>query len=429
MREIAVMAWRHTSRRQGRTTLTVLGIAIGFGAIIAILSLSYGVKRSVEEGFDAIATDAIVIPIPREVYETATEGGRGPGQGLNRPEQGVAQLPGGARTRIEAGYIDQNSLDEMIAIPGVTGYVARSSTILIQTRITTPRGGERLVQMPAMAIDPAAEEALGQIVVESGRWPGYLEGLAGQALQRIGGFSPGEALTVTSEAGEEYELTISGLAGMNREARFGGTPNVPIFIGFETVGLFTNVTRYSAVVLQTGSRGEAKEVADLLQASNPNITALTYDDFTETIESTLNQYSLFLLSIGVLAVAVAALGSANTMVVSTMERTREIGIMKATGAKSGFIMKGFLIESALLGLVGGVVGVVFGYIGSHVLEYMVFRLNLGRLAQAAAGFEPYIPLWLIPFSVLLAVAVTVISGSYPAVRASKLDPVEAIRYE
>jgi putative ABC transport system permease protein len=156
---------------------------------------------------------------------------------------------------------------------------------------------------------------------------------------------------------------------------------------------------------------------------------LTFEDFTETIERTLNQYSLFLLSIGVLAVAVAALGSANTMVVSTMERTREIGMMKATGAKNAFILKGFLFESALLGLVGGVVGVVFGYIGSRILEYLVVRLNIGRLAGAAAGFSPYIPLWLIPFSILLAVGVTLISGSYPAWRASRLDPVEAIRYE
>ncbi len=426
MREIGTMAWRHTSRRQGRTTLTVLGIAIGFGAIIAILSLSFGVKRSVEESFEPIAKDAIVIPIPREVYESGTGS-----QPVQRPGQigpGIGGRLPATQTRIETGYIDQATLDEILKTPGVVGYVARSSAINLQTWIQMP-AGERLVRMPAMAINPESEQALGQIVLESGSWPRYMEALAGQILQRIGGFEVGETLTVLDDDGQAFELTISGRAGTSREARFGSAPNTPIFIDFDTASLFTNVTRYSTVILKAQTRSGARDVADLVQAGNPNLTVLTFDDFTETIESTLNQYSLFLLSIGILAVAVAALGSANTMVVSTMERTREIGIMKATGAKNGFILRGFLVESALLGLVGGIVGVVFGYIGSRILEYMVFNLNIGRFAQAAQGFAPYIPLWLIPFSIVLAVLVTVISGSYPAWRASRLDPVEAIRYE
>ena len=68
-------------------------------------------------------------------------------------------------------------------------------------------------------------------------------------------------------------------------------------------------------------------------------------------------------------------------------------------------------------------------VGSRILEYMFFYLNIAMLTQAARGFDPYIPLWLIPFSMALAVAVTLISGSYPAWRASRLDPVEAIGYE
>lgn len=283
--------------------------------------------------------------------------------------------------------------------------------------------------MTVTAIDPEGEKTLGQIVLDSGSWPGYMEGLASQILLRLRRVSVGDGITLVSDEGERYNLTISGIVGQSREARFGAPPNVPLLITFQTAALFTNDTSFSGIVLSTNGMAEAREVADAVQSGYPNLTVLTFEDFTETIERTLNQYSLFLLSIGVLAVAVAALGSANTMVVSTMERTREIGIMKATGAKNGFVLKGFLLESALLGLVGGVVGVIFGYVGSRILEYLVVRLNIGRLAGAAAGFSPYIPLWLIPFSIILAVTVTLISGSYPAWRASRLDPVEAIRYE
>ncbi len=417
MREIATMAWRHTSRRQGRTTLTVLGIAIGFGAIIAILSLSFGVRRSVEATLSPIASDAIVLPVPREVYDSSSAGQGGIGQGgglLNRLRA----------SRIETVGIDQEIFNEIISTPGVVSHMGRSTPIPVRAIWR-----DREIRMTVTAIDPEGEKTLGQIVLDSGSWPGYMEGLASQILLRLRRVSVGDGITLVSDEGERYNLTISGIVGQSREARFGAPPNVPLLITFQTAALFTNDTSFSGIVLSTNGMAEAREVADAVQSGYPNLTVLTFEDFTETIERTLNQYSLFLLSIGVLAVAVAALGSANTMVVSTMERTREIGIMKATGAKNGFVLKGFLLESALLGLVGGVVGVIFGYVGSRILEYLVVRLNIGRLAGAAAGFSPYIPLWLIPFSIILAVTVTLISGSYPAWRASRLDPVEAIRYE
>jgi len=417
MREIATMAWRHTSRRQSRTTLTVLGVAIGFGAIIAILSLSFGVKRSVEATLRPIASDAIVLPLAREVYDSSSVGQVGIGQGggiLSRLRA----------SRIETVGIDQETFNEIVSTPGVASYLGRSTPIPVRAIWR-----DREIRMTVTAIDPEGEKPLGQIVLDSGDWPGYMEGLASQILLRLRQVSVGDRITLASEEGERYNLTISGIVGQSREARFGAPPNVPLLVTFQTAALFTNDTSYSGIVLSTSDMAEARRVADAVQSGYPNLTVLTFEDFTETIERTLNQYSLFLLSIGILAVAVAALGSANTMVVSTMERTREIGMMKATGAKNGFILKGFLLESALLGLVGGIVGVVFGYVGSRVLEYLVVRLNIGRLAGATARFSPYIPLWLIPFSIFLAVAVTLISGSYPAWRASRLDPVEAIRYE
>ncbi len=416
MREIATMAWRHTTRRQVRTALTVLGIAIGFGAIIAILSLSFGVKRSVEATLSPIATDAIVLPLPKEIYDSSGAGQPGIGQG------GVlARL---RTARIETVGIDQQTLDEIVSTPGVESYVARSTPIPVRAVWR-----DREIRMTVVAIDPEGERSIGQIVLDSGSWPGYLEALAGQILLRFQQVSVGDSVTLVDDQGGLHNLTISGIVGQSREARFGAPPNVPLLVTFQTAALFTNETSYAGILLSTSSRTEARQVADAVQSGYPNLTVLTFEEFTETIERTLNQYSLFLLSIGVLAVAVAALGSANTMVVSTMERTREIGIMKATGAKNGFILKSFLFESALLGLAGGIAGVAFGFVGSRILEYLVVRLNIGRLAGAAAGFSPYIPLWLIPFSVLLAVAVTLISGSYPAWKASRLDPVEAIRYE
>jgi len=417
MREIAILAWRHLSRRQSRTALTILGVAIGFGAIIAILSLTYGVRKSVEERLDPLATDVMILPMPKRVTQQPMPLGSG---------RQIPGLPSGAGRRpimrIQTQALDNRTLQELISLPGVKGYAARSTAFSVKAL-----WNEREIQMYAVAINPEAERNFGQLQIVNGTWPSYMEALATEVFVRLGSISPGDKITLINVDEDQYEVRISGIVAASREARFGLPPNAPLLMDFETASLFANETGYAGLVLEAESREKAQSLAEMIQDTHPNLTVLSFQQFSEAIENTLSQYTVFLLSIGILSVAVAALGTANTMIVSAMERTREIGIMKATGAKDNFILKGFLFESALIGLVGGITGVVLGYLGSKILEVLVIRLNIARMG--ANAFSPYIPIWLIPFSIGLAVLITVLSGFYPAWRASKLDPVEAIRYE
>jgi putative ABC transport system permease protein len=125
----------------------------------------------------------------------------------------------------------------------------------------------------------------------------------------------------------------------------------------------------------------------------------------------------------------------NIMTVSVIERTREIGILKAVGAKSRTILTIFLAEAALVGILGSIIGVPTGYGLAHVLSYIVARFGafqpdwVGRTEVERATVAPIFSLIWVIIAVIFGIAICILFGLYPARKAAKLDPVEALRYE
>jgi putative ABC transport system permease protein len=135
---------------------------------------------------------------------------------------------------------------------------------------------------------------------------------------------------------------------------------------------------------------------------------------------------------GEIALLVAAIGIANTMTMSILERTREIGLMKAVGATNRDVLSIFLGEAAGIGFLGGLGGALIGWLLAQAINVMA----LGRLASQAAeqgGIPPslaiYTPLWLILFALIFSTLIGMISGLYPALRAATMIPVQALKYE
>jgi putative ABC transport system permease protein len=150
--------------------------------------------------------------------------------------------------------------------------------------------------------------------------------------------------------------------------------------------------------------------------------------FQETITSTLNTISLFLAAIAAISLVVGAVGIANTMFTAVLEKTKEIGIMKAIGAKDIDIMLIFLFNSGLIGLVGGVGGIILGIFGSGFIGYLAGSETTGggftRMFGGAA-----ITSELLLGALFFSIVIGMIAGAIPAYRASKLNPVDALRYE
>ncbi|MBU2235680.1 ABC transporter permease [Patescibacteria group bacterium] len=169
-----------------------------------------------------------------------------------------------------------------------------------------------------------------------------------------------------------------------------------------------------------------------LQAVREQIEGMGYQ--VDSIADTVGQidkiflvFELVMALFGVIAMFVAAMGSLNTLTVSLLERTREIGVMKALGATSRDIYRLFLVEAIMIGMTGGIIGIIIGYLMGKGVNY-----GINYLAARAGGEQVtifYTPLWFVGVVALIAFLVSVVTGLYPARRAGKINPLDALRYE
>jgi putative ABC transport system permease protein len=132
-------------------------------------------------------------------------------------------------------------------------------------------------------------------------------------------------------------------------------------------------------------------------------------------------------AIGIMALFIATLGLVNTLIMSIYERTKEIGILKALGAKDGQIRKLFIIEAGGLGLLGALLGLPLGWLVTKIADLILFATLLGNLEEEVVLFQ--FPWFLILGSILFSVLFSMLAGLYPAMRAAKINPVKALRHD
>jgi putative ABC transport system permease protein len=166
------------------------------------------------------------------------------------------------------------------------------------------------------------------------------------------------------------------------------------------------------------------------------VRVMNAGSMVSSVESITSQMTMFLGSIGGVSLFVAAVGITNTMFVSVMERTREIGILKAIGYKPKQIMGMFLSEAALSGIIGGMGGTIVGYvlsfiIGGSLSGFTGFGMGRGPPGQSSSStsFTPVFTPELIAFSLLFPIGIAILAGLYPAWRASRMNAVVALKYE
>lgn len=182
---------------------------------------------------------------------------------------------------------------------------------------------------------------------------------------------------------------------------------------------------YQAIIVRAGSQKECEAIKSAMDAVGLNATSFT-DQFEE-FKKLFIVFEFALAVIGTVALVVATLGITNTMVMSIMERYREIGIMKATGAGDGDVRKIFFVESAVIGFLGGIGGIVLGKLATAGINALV---NLYIVSQTGARIDFFhFPLWLVLSAVGFSIVVSLVAGLYPANRAARIDPVEALRYQ
>ncbi len=389
-----------------RSGLTILGIVIGVAAVIAMVSIGRGAQNSITGSIQGIGTNLLF------VFRGGDESVRNPrhltledAQAIADPFAapsviGVAPLLQGSR---EVSYGRESAVTSLV---GVTPeYETVRNVQVAEGEFINP---EHMLGRSSVAIlGPDTADALF----------GRHEGVAGETI-RIEG-QPFRVIGVLApEGGSAFgnlddRVLVPLTTAQTRLIRRGGLNRVDIII----------VQAISAEAVPQA----VDEISQILRTRHrtaigaDDFTVLTQQDFLDTAKVITNVLTIFLGGIAAISLLVGGIGIMNIMLVSVTERTREIGLRKALGARRSDILIQFLTESSVLSLVGGVIGILLGW---------AIAVGVGRIAAANdAPIDPAIGLDVVLIATLFSTAVGLFFGLYPANRAASLEPVEALRYE
>ncbi len=429
------------ARRKGRVMLTAIGVVIGTAAVVILVSLATGLQRNANTQLGGIA-DLTRIDVMMN-YD------------MGQAQPGMNSKPGGPNDQKKIKKLTPASLKEIAAIPGVTAVIGRDF-IKGEAKVTFGKleTWSSIMALNTNDLEPLKPQvALGELSVNRGT--AVVGGWVAKNFMDSGKMSAGQPiepqapellgnmlrviLTKYDSEGKRTTKVVSlKVTGVLKES-FSENDST-IFINMNDLTAynewFTN-TRvnynrdgYSNVVAKVS---DSKVIADVTQQiKDLGFMAHSPMDYAQGINSFFVIMQIIFGGVGAISLLVAAIGIANTMTMAILERTREIGLMKAIGATNKDILSIFLGEAAGIGFIGGLGGVLLGWgagklINTIALTYMANQATQGGGMPATTAV--YTPLWLPIFTLLFATIIGLISGLYPSVRAANLVPVNALKYE
>jgi putative ABC transport system permease protein len=431
------------SRRKGRVALTAIGVVIGTAAVVILVSLAIGLQKSATDSLYGIGDLTQIDVMP------AYGGGMGGGGG----GPFIAQASGVSGQLDQPVLLTNSALDQLRAIPGVKVVIPRdylNAGVVI--RYQRMEGGMNII---GVATDDLSNLGLGtsqgltalskgSIVIGAmtpnnfydphlrpGQDPPPPPDLMDQQVQFV--------VLKYDQNGNETRKTLSlRVSGIINET--GGEPDYSVYLPLEltkSLNEWANGTRinynkdgYSQVIVKVEDAGQALEIADQITALG--FQAITPQSYLQGINSFFVVLQVIFGGVGAIALLVAAIGIANTMAMSILERTREIGLMKAVGATNRDVLSIFLGEAAGIGFIGGLGGIVIGWLaaqGMNVLAIVFLANQASQQGGAPPSVAVYTPIWLPIFALIFSTLIGMLSGLYPALRAATMIPVNALKYE
>jgi len=399
-RDVVEVSVKNLRRAGIRTYLTLIGVIIGIAAIVSLLSVGQGLNVAVEEQFQSLGSNTIFI-IP-----------------------GAASMSGSSGTSISITQTDLSQIEGLKGVSDVIPIYAGSATIEYRNE----KAGITIYAMDASKADAFSDT--GFMTVSEGRELTSNDSggiLIGDTISKDLFSRALETRKIVLINGVEYKVV--GILKKESQS-FGGGPssNTTVYMSLEAYKrIFTSELSPSIIFAKTFTRDDveeaAEEVKDLLEDKygEKSVSVYSSDQLLDSINSVLGIVTLFLVGIGGISLIVGGIGIMNAMITSVMERTKEIGLMKALGASNNRILMIFLLEASFIGAIGGAIGIVIGF-GLSILVSLV-GTAIGFSLVAYIG--PEIAIGALIFSMFVGM----ISGILPAINAAKLDPVVALRYE
>ena len=418
------LIWRNLGRMRARVAMTAIGVLIGTAAVVILISLGAGLQRSLTGELMSIRDLTRITVRPGSL-------GRDPG-------------PSSRTDRTEEKRLDENALRFIRDLPHVIAVTPLQRVAGGQLRLN------RTVANPSIVgLDPHQAEALGfrlqQGTLRLGRSQALVGAKVGEMffdpvrqqpvapVDLMGQLVQLEVRRISSEGNAVTKQMRVRVSGVLAE---GGATDYDMYLGLsealdinEWLGQGLDLRRegYQQVIVRSDDPQHVLEIEEAITGAG--FLAFSYRDAVGQVNLVFLIVQAVLGGIGAIALVVAGFGIANTMIMSIYERTGEIGLMKAVGARNRDVMSVFLGEAGTIGVLGGVLGVAVGV----ALSQLINGIALAYLRTQTGGEAPetltYTPFWLVVFSIGFATLAGLVSGIYPAMRAATLSPVSALKYE
>lgn len=396
-----------------RSWLTIIGIVIGIAAVIAILSISGGAQRSMEERFASFDADIITI-----------------NPGFSRAMGFRMHRPGNSGTSASTADQDPLTNRDVLAMKNIPNIKYILGTVSGRAEIKyLGSSGESSIK----GVDTKVWKDFVTDEVETGRLLNQ-----GDKYSVVLGYRRANSFfdkPVQVNRKILVEGKIFKVVGIFKEGEDDNSIVIPLVIA-RTILEDIDTKELSSITVKVEDMNSIDDTIEhitkklmltrgILREDKRDFTVSSMTSMRQNISETLNTMAIFLGAIAAISLVVGAVGISNTMFTSVLEKTKEIGIMKAIGAKNRDIMIIFLLNAGMIGLVGGIGGVIVGSVASGSVGALVS--GEGGMMRMFSSTSLSIELLLAAF--LFSILIGVIAGAIPAYRASRLKPVDALRYE
>jgi putative ABC transport system permease protein len=458
--DLSELALRNLRESVLRNSLTTVGISVGVASLVAMLSLGTGLQQMFTRRLEKSGLfDTVVVSSRRDARGMGSDNDSNPAPSrvLDEPaRREMEQLPNVAeaypdiRFRTDLHFEGRLHSTVVSALPQST----KSNDAFDGMQgsfFSSDRAPEAILQKSF------AEELLGRKLVPGDPEPNIADlakPLLGKEItllyaQREAAaqppLRPSDAGSSDSEAGAEYsvisreqKLRIVGVSDLDPESMRGmmrGRLFIPQGLAESLHVMGTADLRelshasdepvYGSISVRVKDPSKVNGVEDAIKKLG--FSTFSILDASRSLQQVFKVLFAFLGIFGSLALTVASIGIVNTLVMAILERRREIGIMKAIGASDADVKKLFFAEAGAMGVLGGIVGVMFGWAIGQIINFGT-NIYLKRQSIPPEHFWS-VPWWLAVGAVMFAFIVSLVSGLYPASRAARLDPVQALRYE
>ena len=458
--DLTELALRNLRESVLRNSLTTVGISVGVASLVAMLSLGIGLQQLFSRRLAKSGLfDTVFVSSRRDQRMGREEERNGPPPGESRildeaARQEIERLPNVSeaypdiRFVTELRYDDKPHLTMISALPGSAksndafdGMQGNffSSDDAAEVILQKSFAEELLGKTPALGKTEPNVADLAKPLLGKELTMRYAQREGAPASSESKSADDGVAAASYSVVSREQKLKIVGVADLDPESMRGPT-RAKVFLPLrlaqtlhvmqptdlrEVARAASDQPVYSSISVRIKNPAQVQPVEDAIKKMG--FSAFSILDANRSLQQVFKVLYAFLGIFGSLALAVASIGIVNTLVMAILERRREIGIMKAIGASDRDVKLLFFAEAGAMGILGGIVGVALGWAIGQVIN---FGTNIWLKSQSLPPDRFWaVPWWLVVFSIVFAFLVSLVSGLYPAGRAAKLDPVQALRYE